>query len=81
MITEKDLELIQKYLNKNYPVQRLKYNGKFKRAILFDNGNTYLLSNNNDKPYLKKEMIKTIETIFGFNSEETNILISKYLKY
>ena len=81
MITEKDLELIQKYLNKNYPVQRLKYNGKFKRAILFDNGNTYLLSNNNDKPYLKKEMVKTIETVFGFNFEETNILISKYLKY
>jgi hypothetical protein len=81
MITEKDLELIQKYLNKNYPVQRLKYNGKFKRAILFDNGKTYLLSNNNDKPFLKKEMILAIETVFGFNFEETNDLITKHLKY
>jgi hypothetical protein len=80
-MTKKDLELIQKYLNRNYPVQRLKYDGKFKRAILFDNGRTYLLSNKNDKPYLKKEMVTTIETIFGFNSEETNILVSQYLKF
>jgi hypothetical protein len=68
-------------LNRNYPVQRLKYDGKFKRAILFDNGRTYFLSNKNDKPYLKKEMITAIETIFGFNSEETNLLVSQYLKY
>ena len=81
MMTKKDLELIQKYLNSNYPVQRLKYDGKFKRAILFDNGRTYLLSNKNDKPYLKKEMVKATETIFGFNSEETNILVSQYLKF
>lgn len=54
MVTEKDFELIQKYLNRNYPIQRLKFNGKFKRAILFDNGRTYLVSNPNDKPYLKK---------------------------
>ena len=81
MMTKKDLELIQKYLNRNYPVQRLKYDGKFKRAILFDNGNTYLLSNKNDKPYLKKEMVRATETVFGFNSEETNILVSQYLKF
>jgi hypothetical protein len=80
-MTKKDLELIQKYLNRNYPVQRLKYDGKFKRAILFDNGRTYLLSNKNDKPYLKKEMVTAIETIFGFNSEETNLLVSQYLKF
>jgi hypothetical protein len=80
-MTKKDLELIQKYLNRNYPVQRLKYDGKFKRAILFDNGKTYLLSNKNDKPYLKKEMVTTIEIIFGFNSEETNLLVSQYLKF
>lgn len=81
MITEKDLELIQKYLNRNYPVQRLKYNGKFKRAIIFDNGRTYMLSNKNDKPYLKKEMVTTIEIVFGFNTEETSTLISQYLKF
>ena len=81
MITEKDLELIQKYINRNYPVQRLKHNGKFKRAIIFDNGKTYLLSNHNDKPYLKKEMISNIEIVFGFNTEETAKLISQYLKF
>jgi hypothetical protein len=81
MITKKDLELIQKYLNRNYPVQRLKYDGKFKRAILFDNGRIYLLSNKNDKPYLKKELVTTIEIIFGFNSEETNLSVSQYLKF
>lgn len=80
MITEKDLELIQKYLNRNYPVQRLKYNGKFKRAIIFDNGRTYLLSNKNDKPFLRKEMVSSIEIVFGFNSEEISNLISQYLK-
>lgn len=81
MITEKDLQLVNKYLQRNYPVQRLKYNGKFKRAILFDNGKTYMLSNKNDKPYLKKEMMSTVEIVFGFNSEETSKLISQYLKF
>ena len=81
MITEKDLKMIQKYLNSNYPVQRLKYNGKFKRAIILDNGNIYMMSNINDKPYLKKEMVSTIEIVFGFNTEETSTLISQYLKF
>jgi hypothetical protein len=81
MVTEKDLQLIQRYLNRNYPVERLKINGKFKRAIIFDNGRTYLLSNINDKPYLKKEMVTAIETVFGFSSEDTNLLVKQYLKY
>jgi hypothetical protein len=81
MITEKDLELVKKYLQMNYPVQRLKHNGKFKRAILFDSGKTYMLSDKNDKPYLKKEMVSNIEIVFGFNSEETSKLISQYLKF
>jgi hypothetical protein len=81
MITEKDLELVKKYLQRNYPVQRLKHNGKFKRAILFDSGKTYMLSDKNDKPYLKKEMVSNIEIVFGFNSEETSKLISQYLKF
>jgi hypothetical protein len=81
MITEKDLELIQKYLNRNYPVQRLKHKGKFKRAIIFDDGRTYMLSNKNDKPFLKKEMISSIEIVFGFNSEEISNLVSQYLKF
>jgi hypothetical protein len=81
MITEKDLELVKKYLQRNYPVQRLKHNGKFKRAILFDSGKIYMLSDKNDKPYLKKEMVSNIEIVFGFNSEETSKLISQYLKF
>ncbi len=81
MVTEKDLQLIQRYLNRNYPVERLKINGKFKRAIIFDNGRTYLLSNIKDKPYLKKEMVTAIETVFGFSSEDTNLLVKQYLKY
>jgi hypothetical protein len=81
MVNEKDLQLIQKYLNRNYPVERVKFNGKFKRAIIFDNGKTYLLSNQNDKPYLKKEMVIAIETVFGFSLEETNLLVSQYLKF
>jgi len=81
MVTEKDLQLIQKYLSRNYPVERIKYNGKFKRAIVFDNGKTYLLSNDRDKPYLKKQMIEAIQTVFGFSSEDTTILINQYLKF
>jgi hypothetical protein len=40
-----------------------------------------MLSNKTDKPYLKKEMMSTIEIVFGFNSEETSKLISQYLKF
>ena len=30
---------------------------------------------------IKKEMVIATETVFGFNSEETNILVSQYLKF
>lgn len=80
MITEKDIDLIQKFIVKNYPVQRIKHNGKFKRVIISDNGKNFLLSNKNDKLFLKKEMISLVELIFGFNAEETLNIISQHLK-
>lgn len=80
MVTEKDLQLIQFYLSKNYPVQRIKNNGKFKRCVVFDNGKMYLLSNQNDKLSLKKEMISDLIIVFGFNNLVSSNVISQYLK-
>jgi hypothetical protein len=80
MVTDKDIELIQRYLNTNYPVQRLKYDGKFKRVITFDNGDIILLSHKNNKPYIKKEMTSNINLIFGFKPEEIEKFILSYLK-
>lgn len=80
-MTEKDTQLIQSFLQKNYPVQRVKTSLKFKRAILFDNGNTYWLSNDRDKVNLKKEMVKLSMIIFGFDEKLTNKIVSDYLKF
>ena len=80
MLTEKDIEMIQRFLQKNYPVQRVKTNLKFKRAILFDNGHTYWLSNDRDKTNLKREMVNLSMRVFGFDEKLTTNIVTNYLK-
>ena len=47
MCTDIDKKLIKKFLEANYPVSRIKYNLRFRRAIILDDGSFFILCDNN----------------------------------
>jgi hypothetical protein len=77
-MTEKELKYIFNFINKHYPVKRIKIQKKFKRAVVLDNGSSCLLSNKFDKPKLLKELSKELITIFGYNEITTLSIISHH---
>jgi hypothetical protein len=53
MYTDKDKEMVIKYLQRHYPISRVKIDNKFKRAIVLNNGETYQLNNKANHNNLK----------------------------
>jgi hypothetical protein len=80
MITEKDLELVSKYLKSNYSINRVKDKDRFKRAIVSDKG-IYFISDKNNKAIVKKEIFKTLDIIFGFDQEINAKLVKGHLNF
>ena len=78
MITQKDRDMIVKFLRLNYPVSRIKINGRFKRAIVLDSGIFQLSSKKNYKD-LKIHLSKILYIVFNFNYEQTNDIIDNFL--
>ena len=70
--------LIVKFLQRNYPVSRIKVNSRFKRAIVLDDG-AYLLSDGNAARPLKTKLISTLKTVFDCEPNTALVLISQAL--
>jgi hypothetical protein len=68
MYTEFDKELVKKFLIRNYPVTRYKHKGQFKRSIIMDNGDIFLLGGG-DKTHerLKYKLLGVLKVIFDFD--------------
>ena len=64
MYTDVDKKLMLKFLERNYPVSRIKDKHRFKRAILMDNGFAYHLSDKNTHKPLKYALAETLRKIF-----------------
>ena len=57
MLDKEYNDLIVKFLQRNYPVSRIKVNSRFKRAIVLDDG-AYLLSDGESARPLKTKLIQ-----------------------
>lgn len=79
MYTEKDEEIIIKYLQKHYSVSRVKVNNKFKRAIVLNNGEIYELNDKTKYPSLKSKLTKTLNLIFNFDETFCLNILNKFL--
>ncbi len=79
MLSDKILDTANRYLNENYPVKRVKFNGKFKRTIILDDGTNHILSDPRLKYNLKLSLFSDIEIIFGLKPEVINKLLTTYL--
>lgn len=71
--------LIINYIQKTYKVSRVKYKKHFSRAIILDDGSTYLLKNNRTMVSLKFQISHYIQLIFPCDETKSNELISKAL--
>jgi len=67
MYTNIDKDLLIKFLNRSYPVTRVKHNSRFKRAIVLDGGETFILSEENSYDRLRIRLTEIIMIIFGFD--------------
>lgn len=78
MLFNDDQELMMKFLNLNYPIQRLRTGRYFKRSILVDRG-CYQLSNQEDlsRAYLYLQHVLTL--MFSVDSHVSSEVLRVFL--
>lgn len=78
VLSKKEIGLVIKFLNYNYPTRRLKVDGFFKRVILIDT-RSFVLNNKNQKESLLNELVSIVRKIFVLNTQESYPLVKLYL--
>jgi hypothetical protein len=79
MYTEVDKKLMLKFLERNYPVTRVKHNMRFRRAILLDNGQTFILSEQGSHAQLKFQLVDTLRQIFDCDEIICKVVLDSFL--
>jgi len=79
MYTEVDKKLMLKFLERNYPVSRIKDRLRFKRAIVLDDGQVYHLSNQNTHNQLRHALADTLKLIFDCDNVIIYSVIDSFL--
>jgi hypothetical protein len=75
----KEKELMLKFLNRNYPVHRIKNNMRFKRAIILENGESYILSDKKNTKELYNRLIEILKTVFSTTEEVNKDVLKNFL--
>jgi hypothetical protein len=79
MYTEVDKRLMLKFLERNYPVTRVKHNMRFRRAILLDNGQTFILSEQGSCVQLKFQLLDILHQIFDCDDIICRVVLDSFL--
>ena len=79
MYMESDKQLIKKYLERNYPIQRVKTNKGFKRAIHLETGHTYFLGQVETHNQLRHELATILILIFSFQVWFIHSVLDEFL--
>ena len=74
-----ETELMLKFLTRNYPVHRIKYNSRFKRTIILDNEQTYNLSDKNSVKELHPKLMGILKTIFSTSDDINKDVLKNFL--
>jgi hypothetical protein len=75
----KEKELMLKFLTRNYPVHRIKSNMRFKRSIILENGDVYLLSDKNSTKQLYGKLLNVINIVFSSNDDINKTVLKEFL--
>ncbi len=76
-VQEKDMML--RFLQRNYPTHRLKYNMRFKRTIILDDGQEYYLSNKENQRRLFYGLFDIIKTVFYSDDTLSKNVVKEFL--
>jgi len=72
-------DMVFKFLKINYPVKRIKYNNKFKRTIVLDDGSVYYLSDDKSHKMLSIKLVQIIKYIFCMDEITARIIVNDFL--
>jgi len=70
--------LITKFLERNYPVSRVKENMRFKRAIVLDDG-IYFLNDKNNLNSLIYRFEQILKIVFCFDENLSRTVLKEFL--
>jgi hypothetical protein len=70
--------LITKFLERNYPVSRVKENMRFKRAIILDDG-VYFLNDKNNLNSLIYRFEQILKIVFCFDENLSRTILKEFL--
>ncbi len=79
MLDKIDEEMIIKFIQRHYPVSRIKHNMRFRRAIVIDGKTPHILGDNHSTLPIKIELGNIIKKIFDCNYTTAEKLISRAL--
>ncbi len=74
-----ETHMMMKFLERNYPVSRVKDNMRFKRAIILDNGTSYLLSDEHSHIQLRLQLNQILKTVFYCDENTSRTVLKKFL--
>ena len=72
--------IILKFLQKNYPITKIKHGKHFKRGVILDNGNKLLLNDKGTTIVLEKNLTDILQLIFAINRQECLGIVKIYLQ-
>jgi hypothetical protein len=79
MYTDIDKKLMLKFLERNYPVSRIKDKQRFKRAIVIDNDTIYYLSDQTSHKQLKFSLVEILQKIFNCDDVVIYSVVDNFL--
>jgi len=79
MLSDIEINMMVKFLRRNYPVKRVKNNTRFKRAIILDDGSQYILSDDSQVLLLKYKLMELLLLIFNSDEQSNKYVITTYL--
>lgn len=69
-----------KFLERNYPVSRVKLNLRFKRAIILDSGMSYILSEPSHINLLKFNLAEILTKVFSCDESISRAVLDNFLR-
>ncbi len=78
-MNEFEKHMMMKFLERNYPVSRIKDNMRFKRAIILDNGISYLLGDEQSHLQLRLQLNQILKTVFYCDEKSSRTVLKQFL--
>ena len=79
MSYSQEKELMLKFLTRNYPVHRIKSDMRFKRCIIMETGDKYILSDKNSSKELYGKLLTVLDTVFSSDNETNKTALKDFL--